>query len=482
MVVNTPQGVCQVGFARGDITPPVGIYHRMWGAATHDRSTGVHRPLTATALAMRPADRASATPDEVNGLLLLAVDHCLLWPPEMAELLDKVSAGAGMRRDRVLVMFSHTHSAGLMGRERAELPGGELIGPYLDELADRLSTLARQTIAALEPAVITYGVGRCDLAAQRDFYDANHEQWVCGLNPAGTADDTLLVARITDAQGRVCGTIVNYACHPTTLAWQNTLISPDYLGAMRELIETATHAPCFFIQGASGDLGPRRGYTGDLGIVESNGRQLGHAALAALDALPPPATRYQYQGPVVSGALLGAWSDVPVDADTRQRHSQWRYRSWHVDLPYREGLPTAEQLAVERRQRLADEAAAVAAGDAALVRDCRARVEVLTRQLVRFASLPPGRVYPFPVKLWRIGDGVWVAVEAEHYQQLQVELRRRFPRVPIVVATMVNGAMHTYLPPRQIYGTGIYQETIALLAPGCLERLIEEIGEAIARQ
>lgn len=483
MHIDTPQGICQAGLARGDITPPVGIYHRMWGAATHDRSTGVHRPLTSTALAVRSAtDGSSAGPDEVDGLLLLAVDHCLLWPPEMAELLDKVSAGAGMPRDRVLVMFSHTHSAGLMGRERAELPGGELIGPYLDELADRLSKLARQAIAALEPAVITYGVGRCDLAAQRDFYDADHEQWVCGLNPAGTADDTLLVARITDSQGRVRGTIVNYACHPTTLAWQNTLISPDYVGAMRELIETATYAPCFFIQGASGDLGPRRGYTGDLGIAESNGRQLGHAALAALEALPPPATRYQYQGPVVSGAVLGAWTDVPTDADARRQHAVWRYRTWQVELPYRDGLPTAEQLAAERRQRLADEAAALAAGDTALARDCRAQVEVLTRQLVRFASLPPGRTYPFPVKWWRIGDGVWVAVEAEHYQQLQVELRRRLPRVPIVVATMVNGAMHTYLPPRNIYGTGIYQETIALLAPGCLERLIEEISEAIARE
>ena len=31
--------------------------------------------------------------------------------------------------------------------------------------------------------------------------------------------------------------VVNYACHPTTLAWQNTLISPDYPGALRELVE-----------------------------------------------------------------------------------------------------------------------------------------------------------------------------------------------------------------------------------------------------
>ena len=478
--LQAPQSVCQAGLARGDITPPVGIYHRMWGAATHERSTGVHRPLTATALALRPAPDASVDGSvAADGLVLLAVDHCLLWPREMAELLDKVSAAAGVPRDRLLVMFSHTHSAGLMGRERAELPGGELIGPYLDELADRLALLAKQAIAELEPVVITYGVGRCALAAQRDFWDAANGQWVCGLNPAGKADDTLLLARLTDAQGRVRGTVVNYACHPTTLAWQNTLISPDYVGALREVVETATDAPCFFIQGASGDLGPRRGYTGDVAAAESNGRQLGHAALSALDALPPPATRYEYHGPVVSGAVLGAWQDVPLTAQELRQRARWHYRSWRVDLPYRDGLPTAAQLTDERRQRLADEAAALAAGDAALARDCRARVEVLTRQLVRFGSLPPGPAFPFTVNLWRIGDAVWVAVEAEHYQQLQVELRRRFPETPIIVATLVNGSLHTYLPPHDVYGTGIYQETIALLAPGCLERLIEEIGREI---
>ena len=48
--VNTPQSRCRVGIAGGDITPPVGIYHRMWGAATHDRATAVHRPLLATLL------------------------------------------------------------------------------------------------------------------------------------------------------------------------------------------------------------------------------------------------------------------------------------------------------------------------------------------------------------------------------------------------------------------------------------------------
>lgn len=43
-LVSTPQTRCRVGVARRDITPPAGIYHRMWGAAMHDRAEGVHKP------------------------------------------------------------------------------------------------------------------------------------------------------------------------------------------------------------------------------------------------------------------------------------------------------------------------------------------------------------------------------------------------------------------------------------------------------
>jgi hypothetical protein len=484
MHVDAPTSLCQVGFARGDITPPVGIYHRMWGAATHDRSTGVHRPLTATALILRPAPEPNEWQEphvSVGELLvLIAIDHCLLWGSEMAALAENVSRAAGVPRDRLLVMFSHTHGAGLMGRERADLPGGELIGPYLDDLADRLADLVRAAGDDLAPALVTYGSGRCSLAAHRDQWDDRNGRWVCGHNPQGSADDTVVVIRFTNLAGGVRGVLVNYACHPTTLAWENTLISPDYVGAMREVVEGATSAPCFFIQGASGDLGPRRGFTGDVRVADANGRQLGHAVLAALENLPPPGTRYEYVGPVVSGAVLGVWKDVPLDGPTLRAKARWHYRHWTVPLEYRPGLPTVKSLSAERDRHAAAEDAARQAGDEALARQCRALVEVATRQLVRFREISPGRPYAFPVHLWRIGDGVWVAVESEHYQLLQTALRQRFADRPLIVATLVNGLLHTYLPPREIYDTGIYQDTIALFAAGSLERLIDEITRQIA--
>ena len=314
--VEIPQSRCLAGVGRDDITPPVGIYHRMWGAAMHDRSTGVHRPLTATVLYLsgRHGEGSGS-----KGKAMVALDHCLLRSEEMNELLDRVSSAASIPRDAIIAFFSHTHAAGLMDRRRSELPGGDLIGPYLDSLATKLAALVRKARDRQQPASIVYGVGRCDMARNRDYFDAERGEYVCGFNPEGGADDTVLVGRITDEGGKRLAMIVNYACHPTTLAWENTLISPDYIGAMCEVVEHATGAPCLFIQGASGDIGPRDGFVGDVAVADRNGRQLGYAVMSAVESMPGPGTSYEYTGPVISGATLGTWQYIPVSADRRHQ-------------------------------------------------------------------------------------------------------------------------------------------------------------------
>jgi hypothetical protein len=62
-----PSWTGHIGVARADITPPVGIYARNWGAATHDVASGVHRPLTLTALTLQ--ENSDSPP-----LVLLAAD------------------------------------------------------------------------------------------------------------------------------------------------------------------------------------------------------------------------------------------------------------------------------------------------------------------------------------------------------------------------------------------------------------------------
>src|SRR5579864_7624925 len=100
-----------IGVERADITPPVGIYARSWGAATHEVAEGIHRPLTATALALRAV--AEDAP-----LILVALD--LGWwrtgdDERYARhaLLDALALDPA----RVVIALSHTHAGPSICRE-----------------------------------------------------------------------------------------------------------------------------------------------------------------------------------------------------------------------------------------------------------------------------------------------------------------------------------------------------------------------------
>ncbi len=476
--VGTPQSRCRFALAWADITPPAGIYHRMWGAAKHERATGVHRPLRATVAVFAATDARPSQPETRQ--ILLALDHCVLGAVEHEQLVRHVAQASGQPEETILVVFSHTHGAGLMGLERASLPGGDLIPGYLQSIAARAAKLVNECVSRLAPVGIVYGKGRCSLAAHRDFFDEGQKQFVCGFNPGVPADDTVLVARVTDASGRLMATVVNYACHPTTLAWDNTLISPDYVGALREVVEQATGAPCLFLQGASGELGPREGYVGDTAVADRNGRQLGFAALSALTALPAAGTHFRYTGPIVSGATLGAWAHEPLPANETERKRLWRLWRWRELLPYRPGHPTAEQVETELTRFQAEEDAARTAGATQRAADCRAMLERKRRLLHRLSQLPRGDAFPLQVVLWRMGDAFWLGAQGESYSLLQTELRQRFPCTPIIVASVAGDWGASYLPPAAVYGTGIYQESIAVVTAGSLEQLIESVARRIA--
>ena len=466
--VHTPQSRCRFALAWTDITPPVNIYHRMWGAARHDRATGVHRPLRATTAIFAPAR------DSNECQIVVALDLCTLGIVELDELISHIARRTEQPKESILVIFSHTHGAGLMGLDRISMPGGDLIPAYLRSVADKSATLVLQCLSSLAPACIVYGSGRCSLAAHRDYWDAPNQQFVVGFNPGAPADDTIVVARITDSDGKTIANVVNYACHPTTLAWDNTLISPDYIGAMREVIERDTGAPCLFIQGACGELGPREGFVGDTAVADRNGQELGYSALSALTALPAADTKFCYTGPVVSGATLGAWAHYPSEAP-----SNFAIMRWSESLKYRPNQPTVEQTKAELQHFLDEEAAARARGDEMTASDHRAMAERKHRLLHRLEVMPKGDTYPLQIVLMLIGDAIWVGVQGESYSILQTELRKRFPDKTLIIASLAGDWGASYLPPRELYGQDIYQVNIAVVEAGSLEHLIESIAERI---
>ena len=450
LVDPSPGFAGSIGVARRDITPPPGIFIRVWGPATEDVSTGTHRPPTLTALAL--------VPDGSDPLVLIAAD--LGWwqdPADEWRVRGAVLDRLGLDPARVLVSLSHTHAGPCTYRGDADQPGGHLVPSYLDAVRDAAVEAAEEALARRVEATLTWATGHSRVAGNRDLLDAG--RYVVGYDPGSAADGTLLAGRVADREGRVLATLVNYACHPTTLAWQSTLVSPDFAGALREVVEAATGgAPCLFLQGASGDQAPREQYVGDVAVADRHGAAIGHAALAALGTLPPAGTELALLGIVESGAPLAMWGPRPADPP---RHA----RAARLDVPVelKADLPTIEEL----EALWADI-------------DPRSRVERIRRARNLRACYAGGGDATHPLWVWSLGDCAVVAQPGELYSAFQRELRARFPGRAVVVLNVTNAPGGVYLPPAHLYDEDLYPVWQTLLARGSMERLLEAATATLA--
>ena len=332
-----------------------------------------------------------------------------------------------------------------------------MLGPWLDSILTGAIELVKTATSRSEPSVLEWHRGSCQLAQNRDLPDPSPgaSRRICGFNPNQAADSTLLVGRVTDSAGVVRGVLANYACHPTTLAFDNRAISPDFVGAMREKIEQETGGLALFLQGASGELSPREQHVGETGVADQHGQQLGYSVLATLANMHPAQTQYAFSGVVESGAPLAIWQHEP-----RTLSGKIEAKTEFVSLPLKD-WPTAEAL---------DQAA----------RECedRAGKERLVRKLAIRRALGDGRRYELPFWLWQAGDSLWVGAMTEAYSVLQRSLRQRFPDLAVICLNKINGSIG-YLPPAEYYDEDIYQVWQTPFDRGALEEMIEAVTDQI---
>ena len=246
---------------------------------------------------------------------------------------------------------------------------------------------------------------------------------------------------------------------------------------MREVMEDAFGAPCLFLLSPCGDTGPREGFVGDTRIADSNGRRLGFAAAAVVESLLPAGTQLEYDGPIISGATLGAWKRTRLDPPADDPSFTLRSRTLRIDLPIKpHDSPDALKAAHDQATR--DLEAAQASGDPIAIRNATAIRERARRRLLRGPTLPDGGTIPFDLHLWRIGDAFLLSVPAEPYSVLQTELRSRFPARPIFISVVTNGTL-AYLLPRERYGKDLYQDWVSFPGPGGLELVMQTAAAAI---
>ena len=453
------------GTARADITPPDGIAHAGWGAQTHQRAEGVDMPLYCTALYV--SDEARSVE-----LVILDIDTGTISVSQDRQLRDAVATECGIPGEHIRITYTHTHSGPVTGISWI-VEGADLIEPWLNSIPGKAVAAVNTAKQNAKNARVTTASGQCEINVNRRPKTADGTRYT-GRDWDGFVDREVLVTGFDDADGAPIATIVNYACHPTIMAQDNRLITPDYPGMTRKVVEGNVGGTCLFLQGAAGNIGPIDGFTGDLSVYRRAGLRLGLEASRVRLAMDPVPRKERLVKIEPSGADLGLY----VDEQSGEPDSRLGVTFETVTLPAKE-LPPPEQVRAEfnAAQRHLEEV--------------RSRTSDLEE--IKKAAFPSKRAYiaqniaevfgtggsvELPVQVMRIGNTAFVALPVEPFAEIGVEVKTRSSADWTVFGGYSNG-YYGYMPMRYAYPEGGYEVTTSPFAPGAAEQAIEACVQAI---
>lgn len=137
----------QAGFARVDVTPPLGI--EISGYFVERFASGILDALEASALALRCGD---------DQAILIALDNLMIDKETMHAYRAVIAERTGVKAEAVFIACSHTHTGPLVGKsELDENKYGEK--EYGDYLGRKLCDCAVMAVRDMTDAKMGYAVG-----------------------------------------------------------------------------------------------------------------------------------------------------------------------------------------------------------------------------------------------------------------------------------------------------------------------------------
>lgn len=409
----------QVGVAKIDITPPVGI--DMTGfIAREGPSLGVLDPLFARALVIDDGTQKAA---------IITCDLLGLHWHFVKQVRSAINTATGIPAGNILITCSHTHAgpASMLLQEC-----GEMDANYMARLQDAFVEVTWQACSNRQSAQMAVGHGQVT--------DHVHNR----RTPGDVIDPDLAILQIIDEAAKPIAILLNYACHPTCLEANNRLFSAEYPGIAAQKVAEATGAVTFFITGSIGDVGPvSRG----LETMQQIGATIGNEALRVLAEVQPvePAKL------IVKSATLALPLLPPPTLDEWQAEvKKWREMQSAPDIPL---LPSHPKIPVAMRNwssRMRDLAAA-----GQLPTQVSSEVQMILLGNVAFISLP-----------------------GEFFVELGLAIKEALADYHLFLCGFGNDDIG-YIPARRAYPKGGYEIAEAYKYYGYPTALAPEAGEQI---
>lgn len=214
----------KVGYAETDITPTTPIdtigFNRI-----DNISRGILKPLL-----------AGVTVWEAEELCCLITIDSIGFKTELCEEVRKVIGKAiGVLTEKVMICFSHCHSA----------PNADAAPEYFELVCKKVEAAAKEAVIQMHEVSVGWGNAHVDIGVNR-------------RKESNKMDSRAGILKIIDARSNEMKLlIIRLTAHCNALKRDNYMISPDFFGDVRELLQERYKCPVMIIQGAAGNIAPK---------------------------------------------------------------------------------------------------------------------------------------------------------------------------------------------------------------------------------
>lgn len=272
----------KVGYGIADITPESNLPLGGYGNAKHRISEEVRDPLKATCIAFTDPDN--------NTVLLFTTDMIRVDPKLANRVRDILCPEFNLPRENVQVASTHTHSTPEVGE--MDYPG---MKEFRDKYVEGLCTAARKAMNDRLPSLIYVGFTPTERMnfirhykiADGTYAGANFGNWAPGVVSHASNNDSWVQVIKFERVGGKSVILCNFQAHPCfTGGVDKKVVSADYIGELRNYVQTMTGGKFAFFQGAAGNHNGVSFYARETRTYDcaEYGKLLGDYVLRALEA------------------------------------------------------------------------------------------------------------------------------------------------------------------------------------------------------